>query len=63
MNGYCKLRRCTKKRRVIVEFYLFLAAALVVLLQLIQKARFRYRWPTRPTTLPTVSSSAYCRSL
>lgn len=50
MNGYGKLRRCTEKRRVIVEFYLFLAAAVVVLRQLIQKARLRYRWPTRPTT-------------
>ncbi|HEY8685895.1 MAG TPA: IS5 family transposase [Chloroflexota bacterium] len=50
MNGYGKLRRCTEKRRVIVEFYLFLAAALVVLRQLIQQARLRYRWPTRPTT-------------
>lgn len=43
-------RRCTEKRRVIVEFYLFLAAALVVLRQLIQQARLCYRWPTRPTT-------------
>lgn len=50
MNGYGKLRRCTEKRRVIVEFYLFLAAALVVLRRLIQEARLRYRWPTRPTT-------------
>jgi transposase len=50
MNGYGKLRRCTEKRRAIVEFYLFLAAALVVLRRLIQEARLRYRWPTRPTT-------------
>lgn len=50
MNGYGKLRRCTEKRRVIVEFYLFLAPALVVLRRLIQEARLRYRWPTRPTT-------------
>ncbi len=49
MNGYGMLRRCTEKRRVIVEFYLFLAAALVVLRRLIQEARLRYRWPTRPT--------------
>jgi hypothetical protein len=28
----------------------FLAAALVVLRQLIQRARQRYRWPARPTT-------------
>jgi hypothetical protein len=50
MNGYGKLRRCTEKRRPVVAFYLFLAAALVVLRQLIQRARLRYRWPSRPTT-------------
>jgi Transposase DDE domain len=50
MNGYGKLRRCTEKLRPVVDFYLFLAAALVVLRQLIQRARRRYRWPSRPTT-------------
>jgi transposase len=50
MNGYGKLRRCTERCRQVVDFYLFLAAALVVVRQLIQRARFRYRWPTRPTT-------------
>jgi IS5 family transposase len=50
MNGYGKLRRCTEKLQPIVDFYLFLAAALVVLRQLIQRARLRYRWPTRPTS-------------
>ena len=50
MNGYGKLRRCTEKRAAVVDFYLFLAAALVVLRQLIQRARLRYRWPTRPTS-------------
>jgi transposase len=50
MNGYGKLRRCTEKCRPVVDFYLFLAAALVVLRQLIHRARRRYRWPTRPTT-------------
>jgi len=49
MNGYGKLRRCAEKRQVVVEFYLFLAAALVVLRRLIQETRLRYRWPTRPT--------------
>jgi hypothetical protein len=49
MNGYGKLRRCTEKLRPVVDFYLFLAAALVVLRQLIQRARLRYRWPSRPT--------------
>jgi transposase len=50
MNGYGKLRRCTEKLRPVVDFYLFLAAALVVLRQLIQRARPRYRWDSRPTT-------------
>lgn len=50
MNGYGKLRRCTEKHAAIVDFYLFLAAALVIIRQLIQRARLRYRWPTRPTT-------------
>jgi hypothetical protein len=50
MNGYGKLRRCTDKRKVIVEFYLNLAAALTVIRRLINRARKLYRWPTRPTT-------------
>jgi transposase len=50
MNGYGKLRRCTEKQAAVVDFYLFLAAALVVLRRLIQAARSRYRWPGRPTT-------------
>ena len=50
LNGYGKLRRCTEKLRPIVDFYLVLAAALVVLRQLIQRARTRYRWDTRPTS-------------
>jgi hypothetical protein len=49
-NGYGKLRRFTDKRKVIVEFYLNLAAALTVLRRLINRARSSYRWPTRPTT-------------
>jgi IS5 family transposase len=50
MNGYGKLRRCTEKTKAVVEFYLFLAAALVVIRQLIHRARSRSRWPGRPTT-------------
>jgi transposase len=50
MNGFGKLRRCTEKARPVVEFYLFLAAAIVVTRCLIQRARTRYRWPGRPTT-------------
>jgi transposase len=50
MNGYGKLRRCTETDGRVVDFYLFLAAAFVVVRQLIQRARTRYRWPGRPTT-------------
>jgi DDE family transposase len=49
MNSYAKLRRCTEKQAAVVDFYLFLAAALVVIRQLIQRARLRYRWNSRPT--------------
>jgi Transposase DDE domain len=50
MNGYGKLRRMTDRNAKIVEFYLYLAAAFVTVRQLIQRARNRYRWDTRPTT-------------
>ena len=50
MNGYGKLRRCTERDASIVDFYLYLAAAFVTVRQLIQRARKRYRWDTRPTT-------------
>ena len=50
MNGYGKLRRCTEKAKAVVDFYLFLAAAVVVVRHLIHRARTRYRWPSRPTT-------------
>ena len=50
MNGYGKLRRMTDKDGRVVDFYLHLAAALVTVRQLIQRARTRYRWDTRPTT-------------
>ena len=50
MNGYGKLRRFTDKRKVIVELYLNLAAALTVIRRLINRARHLYRWPARPTT-------------
>ena len=50
MNGYGKLRRCTDCNGLIIDFFLYLAAAFVILRRLIQRARNRYRWPTRPTT-------------
>ena len=50
MNGFSKLRRCTDKSAVIVDFYLALAATLTVLRRLINRAHTYYRWPARPTT-------------
>jgi len=48
INGYGKLRRMTGRNAKIAEFYLHLAAALVIIRQIIQRARARYRWDTRP---------------
>jgi hypothetical protein len=39
----------TDRNPAIVSFYLYLAAAFVTIRQLIQRARTRYRWDTRPT--------------
>ena len=50
MNRYGKLCRCTGRNSKVVDFYLYLAAALVTIRQLIQRARTRYRWHGRPTT-------------
>ena len=50
MNGYGKRRRCTEHCRQVVDFYWLLAAAIVVVRRLIQRARCRYRWTGRPTT-------------
>jgi Transposase DDE domain len=50
MNNYGKLRRCTDRDGAIVDFYLYLAAALVTVRALIQRARTLYRWDARPTT-------------
>lgn len=49
MNGFGKLRRCTDRDGRIIDFYLFLAAALVTTRCLMHRARTRYRWDNRPT--------------
>ncbi len=49
MNGFGKIRRCTDRNAAIIDFYLYLAAAIVTIRQLIQRARTLYRWDTRPT--------------
>lgn len=50
MNGFGKLRRCTEKTGTVVDFYLYLAAAIVTLRMLIRRATVQYRWHGRPTT-------------
>jgi hypothetical protein len=60
MNGYGKLRRMTDKDGQAAGFSLYLAAALVTVRQLIQRARTRYRSDTRPP--PDASSDLNCRS-
>lgn len=51
MNNFGKLRRCTDRDGAVVDFYLYLylAAALVTVRQLIRRARALYRWDGRPT--------------
>jgi hypothetical protein len=44
------LPRSSVKPIPAVDSYLCLAAAFVVVRRLIQQARTRYRWDTRPTT-------------
>lgn len=50
MNGFGKLRRCTERAGAAVDFYLFLAASIVVTRCLIHHARTRYRWEHQPST-------------
>ncbi|MEV6205530.1 IS5 family transposase [Kitasatospora sp. NPDC051914] len=47
MNDYGKLRRCTERSGEVVDFYLYLAATLRML---IRRSTSRYRWDGRPTT-------------
>jgi hypothetical protein len=42
--------RCTDKRSRVVDFYLYLSAAIVNLRMLIRRATPLYRWDSRPTT-------------
>jgi hypothetical protein len=50
MNDFGKLRRCTDKDAMVVDFYLYLAATLVTLRLLIRRAAKHLRWNGRPTT-------------
>jgi len=52
VNQYGKLRWCTERRRVVVEFWLALAAAAIVCGRLVRRAWTCYRWDGRPRRRP-----------
>ena len=47
-NQYGKLRWCTERRRLVVEFWLALANAVIVCGRLVRRAWAHYRWEGRP---------------
>jgi hypothetical protein len=51
-NQYGRLRWCTERRRLVVEFWLALVSAVVVGGRLIRRAWTHYRWPDRPPRRP-----------
>ena len=46
-NQYGRLRWCTERRRIVVQFWLLLALALIVMGRLIRRAWIHYRWEGR----------------
>jgi transposase len=51
-NQYGKLRWCTERRRLVVEFWLALANAAIALGRLVRRAWTCYRWEARPRRRP-----------
>jgi len=51
-NQYGKLRWCTERRRLVVEFWLAIANAAIVLGRLVRRAWVSYRWEGRPRRRP-----------
>jgi hypothetical protein len=51
-NQYGKLRWCTERRRLVVQFWLALAGAIIVLGRLVRRAWTHYRWQGRPRRRP-----------
>jgi hypothetical protein len=47
-NQYGKLRWCTERRRLVVQFWLALASAVIVCGRLVRRAWTCYRWDGRP---------------
>jgi transposase len=51
-NQYRRLRWCTERRRLVVEFWLALASAIIVCGRLVRRAWSCYRWESRPRRRP-----------
>jgi transposase len=51
-NQYGKLRWCTERRRLVVEFWLAMAGAAIVCGRLVRRAWTCYRWDNRPRRRP-----------
>jgi hypothetical protein len=51
-NQYGKLRWCTERRRLVVEFWRGLASAAIVCGRLVRRAWSCYRWDSRPRRRP-----------
>jgi len=51
-NQYGKLRWCTERRRLVVEFWLALASAVIICGRLVRRAWTHYRWAGRPRRRP-----------
>jgi hypothetical protein len=51
-NQYGKLRWCTERRRIVVQFWLLLALALIVMGRLIRRTWIHYRWEGRSRRRP-----------
>jgi transposase len=51
-NQYGKLRWCTERRRLVVEFWLALANAAIICGRLVRRAWTCYRWESRPRRRP-----------
>jgi transposase len=59
-NQYGKLRWCTERRRLVVEFWLALASAAIVGGRLVRRAWTCYRWQGRPPR-PAMTTCWRCR--
>ena len=50
LNAFGRLRRCPERNGQVVDSYLFLAASIIVIQQLLRAAFQTFRWSTRSTT-------------